>query len=116
MNLTIGHIPYLNMVPFHQGFGPGAIEKDGHALIFRSLSPRALGLEAEAGQIDAGAISLVDTFRLADRFEPLGDLGVGPTAGGQSTALGRLGASDADHSDHQPAHHRASVPNLKPRA
>jgi chorismate dehydratase len=87
VNLTIGHIPYLNMVPFHQGFGPQALEKGGHSLNFRSLSPRALGLEAEAGQIDAGAMSLVDTFRLSDKFRPLGDLGVGVRGAAGSVLL-----------------------------
>ena len=40
---------------------------DEGTIEFRSLSPHALGLEAEAGRIDAGAMSLMDTFRLADR-------------------------------------------------
>lgn len=77
MKLTIGFIPYLNMVPFHQGFGPGEIRSGDFSIQFKKLSPRALGVEAEAGQVDAGAMSLVDTFRLADRFEPLGHFGVG---------------------------------------
>jgi chorismate dehydratase len=77
MNLTIGFIPYLNMVPFHQGFGPQPIQDGEWTLQFRSLSPRALGIEAESGRVDAGALSLVDLFRLENDFEPLGDFGVG---------------------------------------
>jgi chorismate dehydratase len=77
MNLTIGYIPYLNMVPFHQGFGPAPIQEGDLSIQFKTLSPRALGLEAEAGQIDAGAMSMVDTFQLEDRFEPLGNFGIG---------------------------------------
>jgi chorismate dehydratase len=77
LNLTVGYIPYLNMVPFHQGFVPAPM-KDGDVTVqFRQLSPRILGVEAESGRIDAGALSLVDAFRLADRFEPLGDFGIG---------------------------------------
>src|SRR5437763_10284124 len=77
MKLRIGYIPYLNMVPFHQGFGPEGLKANPFELEFKEMSPRALGLEAEAGKLDAGAMSLVDSFRLADRFEPLGDFGIG---------------------------------------
>ena len=77
MNLTVGYIPYLNMVPFHQGFGPEPVRKGEWSVRFERLSPRALGLAAEAGLVDAGAMSLVDTFRLAERFEPLGNFGIG---------------------------------------
>jgi chorismate dehydratase len=77
MNIHVGYIPYLNMVPFHQGFGPQAFDLFGHRIVFRSCSPRALGLEAERGAIDAGALSLVDFLRLSDQFEPIGDFGIG---------------------------------------
>lgn len=77
MNLNVGYIPYLNMVPFHQGFGSEPMKLDDLELQFRSVSPRALGVEAEAGRIDVGAMSLIDSFRLADRFEPLGHFGIG---------------------------------------
>ncbi len=87
MNLSIGYIPYLNMVPFHQGFGPEPLQKDGFSLRFQTLSPRALGVEAEAGRIDAGAMSLMDTFHLCDRFEPLGHLGIGVKRAAQSVLL-----------------------------
>jgi len=77
MNVTIGYVPYLNMVPFHQGFGPEPIQEGDIRFQFSQVSPRALGIDAEEGRIDAGAMSLVDSFRLADQFEPLGDLGIG---------------------------------------
>jgi chorismate dehydratase len=77
MNLTVGYIPYLNMVPFHVGFGPATVERAGVRFQFQSISPRGLGLQAEAGQIDAGAMSLLDTFRLSEQFENLGDFGIG---------------------------------------
>ena len=77
MKLNVGYIPYLNMVPFHQGFGPAPIHAGDVSIEFARLPPRALGLEAEAGKIDAGAMSLVDTFRLADQFEPLSNFGIG---------------------------------------
>jgi chorismate dehydratase len=77
MNLTVGFIPYLNMVPFHQGFGPQTIQAAEHAIQFKKVSPRQLGLDAENGRLDAGAMSLVDFFRLSDRFEALGEYGIG---------------------------------------
>lgn len=76
MNLVVGYIPYLNMEPFHQHFGPECMEVSGHHIDFRPLSPKALGLEAEKGLIDAGALSLVDSLRLP-AYEPLGNFGIG---------------------------------------
>src|SRR5262249_19608311 len=73
----IGYIPYLNMAPFHQGFGPDPVEMDGERFEFFPMSPRALGIEAEKGAIDAGALSLVDCLRLSSQFEPLGLFGIG---------------------------------------
>jgi chorismate dehydratase len=77
MNIRVGFIPYLNMVPFHQGFGPEPIEIEGHRFEFQSMSPRVMGLEAEKGSIDAGALSLVDGLRFSGEFEPLGTFGIG---------------------------------------
>jgi chorismate dehydratase len=87
MNLTVGYIPYLNMVPFHQGFGPDPIHSGGISIQFRSVSPRILGFEAEAGRIDAGAMSLMDTFRLSDRYEALGNFGIGAKRAAGSVLL-----------------------------
>jgi len=75
--LRIGHVPYLNMVPFHQGFGPGPMEIDGRTLEFHSMSPRAMGLEAEKGLVDAGALSLVDWLKCSTHYEPIGRFGIG---------------------------------------
>src|SRR5712691_908305 len=77
MKLTVGYIPYLNMAPFHQGFGPALIRDGDVSIEFKKLSPRALGVEAEAGRVDAGAMSLVDAFRLSDHFEPISNFGIG---------------------------------------
>ena len=75
MILRVGYIPYLNMAPFHNGFGPAAFEKDGVRYEFPVCTPRTLGIEAEQGRVDAGALSLVDSLRLSASFEPLGALG-----------------------------------------
>src|SRR5260221_699539 len=77
MNIRVGYIPYLNMAPFHQGFGPSPLEIEGHRFEFLSMSPRVLGLEAEKGSIDAGALSLVDGIKLSALYESLGSFGIG---------------------------------------
>ncbi len=87
MNIRIGLIPYLNMVPFHHGFGPAPIDDDGRFFEFDRMSPRVLGLEAEKGTIDAGALSLVDWLNNTDQFEPLGNYGIGLKRPAQSVLL-----------------------------
>ena len=76
MNLVVGYVPYLNMSPFHIGFGPESVRLESHSVDFRTFSPKALGIEAEKGSLDAGAFSLVDSWRLKG-FEPLGSFGIG---------------------------------------
>jgi chorismate dehydratase len=66
--LRVAHIPYLNSVPFYAG-----VSETGLEMI--DLHPRALGRAAAEGSIDAGLMSIADTFASVD-FEPLGDLGI----------------------------------------
>jgi len=87
MNIRVGYIPYLNMVPFHHNFGPSPIDADGRLVEFLSMSPRALGIEAEKGIIDAGAMSLVDSLHLSSRYEPIGAFGIGVRREAQSVLL-----------------------------
>jgi chorismate dehydratase len=77
MSIRVGYIPYLNMVPFHQRFGPEAVQVEGHRFEFLSMSPRRLGLEADKGAVDAGAMSLVDYLRLSPSYVPVGSYGLG---------------------------------------
>jgi len=67
--LRVGQIPYLNLEPFFFGLSvvPGPVVE------LHPLPPRAMGLLADEGGLDAGAFSLMDSVRLEDRFEPLGD-------------------------------------------
>jgi len=67
--IRIAHIPYLNSAPFYAGMQDERLE-------MIDLHPRALGQAAERGDIDAGLMSIADTFR-NPQFEPLGDLGIG---------------------------------------
>jgi chorismate dehydratase len=87
MILRVGYIPYLNMAPFHKGFGPQRFEKNGVQYEFPVCTPRTLGMEAEQGRVDAGALSLVDSLRLAGSFEPLGQLGIGVKGPAQSVLV-----------------------------
>ncbi len=66
--LRIAHISYLNSAPFFVGMEDERME-------MVDLNPRALGQAAERGEIDAGLMSIADTFRMP-HFEPLGDLGI----------------------------------------
>ncbi len=87
MNIRVGYIPYLNMVPFHHGFGPEPMEAAGRRYEFQSISPRALGLAAEKGVIDVGALSLVDWVRSSSQYEPIGRYGIGVRKEAQSVLL-----------------------------
>src|SRR5882724_11779957 len=87
MIIRVGYIPYLNMAPFHQGFGPEPCEINGYRFEFHPMSPRTLGLEAEKGTIDAGAMSLVDCLKLAETFEPVGSFGIGLKRDAQSVLV-----------------------------
>lgn len=66
--LRIAHISYLNSTPFFAGM-------ENEHLEMVEMDPRTLGQAAEQGQVDAGLMSIVDTFR-NPQFEPLGDLGI----------------------------------------
>jgi len=66
--IRIAHISYLNSAPFF-----ASMDDEGLEMI--DLHPRALGRAAERGDIDAGLMSIADTFRNPE-FEPLGDLGI----------------------------------------
>jgi chorismate dehydratase len=67
--LRVGQIPYLNLEPFFFGL-PAA---GGTGVELHPMPPRAMGQLAAQGDLDAGAFSLMDSVRLEERFEPLGD-------------------------------------------
>jgi chorismate dehydratase len=87
MNIRIGYIPYLNMVPFHHGFGPDPMDIGDRQLEFVPMSPRVLGQGADKETIDAGALSLVDGLRLSAQYESLGSYGIGLKESAQSVLL-----------------------------
>jgi chorismate dehydratase len=67
--LRVGQIPYLNLEPFFFGLAATV----GPVVELHPMPPRAMGQLAAEGGLDAGAFSLMDSVRLKDRFEPLGD-------------------------------------------
>ena len=67
---VMARVPYLNCAPFFHGW-PAEEFWD-----WVDLPPRQLGMEADAGRIVAGPMSLVDFLRLQDRFERLGNMGI----------------------------------------
>jgi len=66
---TLALIPYLNCEPFYHG-----LDRLGLDIVHEV--PRELGKLADAGAATCGPMAVADTFRLKDRFEPLGDFGI----------------------------------------
>lgn len=87
MIIRVGHVPYLNMVPFYQGFGPEPLEIEGRRFEFWRRTPRTLGVDAEAGILDAAPLSLVDSLRMETQYEPIGAFGLGVKRSAQSVFL-----------------------------
>ncbi|MBI4282286.1 MAG: menaquinone biosynthesis protein [Chloroflexi bacterium] len=67
--LRIGQIPYLNCEPFFHGLALEGVE-------LCPMPPSAMGPLAQAGELDAAPFSLVQSFGLEGRYEPLGDMGI----------------------------------------
>jgi chorismate dehydratase len=74
--LRVGQIPYLNLEPFFFGLSASVALRQAQGapeVELHPLPPRAMGILADEGGLDAGTFSLMDSVRLGDRFEPLGD-------------------------------------------
>jgi chorismate dehydratase len=69
MALRVAQVPYLHYEPFYFD-----MERRGIELV--ELVPSAIAAAAEHGDIDAAPFPLADSFRLANRFEPLAGFGV----------------------------------------
>ena len=65
MALRIGRVPYLHAEPFY-------VDMARRGLALTELTPRAIGVAAANGEIDAGPVPLVDCFRLEDRLQASG--------------------------------------------
>jgi chorismate dehydratase len=64
MAIRVGRVPYLHAEPFYFDMARRGIE-------LYEMVPSTLVASAEQGEIDAGPIPLVDSFRLADHFQPV---------------------------------------------
>jgi chorismate dehydratase len=62
MALRVARIPYLHAEPFY-------VDMARRGLELIELTPRAVGVAAANGEIDAGPVPLVDTFRLEGRMQ-----------------------------------------------
>lgn len=67
--INVAQIPYLNCVPFYWDKSTQSPKE----LKWIEVHPKALGGLAREGKIDAGPVSLVDSFELEKDFEPLSD-------------------------------------------
>ncbi len=74
MPLKVGEIPYLNCAPFY--WDKKIRVEAGLGIEWVPLPPKALGQLARRAEIDAGPLSLMDSFDVEPYFEPLSDLGI----------------------------------------
>jgi chorismate dehydratase len=70
MNLNIGRISYANTSPFFH-FWP-----EGGRYSLKSGAPRELAIAALEGDLLAGPLPVVETWKMEDRFGPLGFWGI----------------------------------------
>ena len=89
MNIRVGYIPYLNMVPFHHNFGPKPMDMNGHMfeLLSRNVSPRSGFGGGEGNSWMPAPSPLVDSLHLASRYGPVGTFGIGMQRAAQSVLL-----------------------------
>jgi chorismate dehydratase len=78
IKLRVARLPYVNVIPFFL---------DDSIATELTASPRQLGYEAITGRIDAGPLSLLDTWRLEQEFEPVGDFGIAVRGPARSVLL-----------------------------
>lgn len=74
MSLKVAEIPYLNCAPFY--WDKKLRAESGLTVEWMTLPPKPLGQLARRTEIDAGPISLIDSFDVEPYFEPLSDLGI----------------------------------------
>ena len=79
MIVRIGYIPYLNMAPFHRGFGPQPFEAEGHQFNFNSdVSRRHAGAQRlKKGSWMQGRCRSSIISGCPERMRLLGSYGIG---------------------------------------
>lgn len=79
--MKIAEIPYLNCAPFYWN------KKGGESHQWISVTPRELGELARKKELDAGPVSLCDSFSLEKDYEALGNLGIAVKNSAKSVLL-----------------------------
>jgi len=79
--MKVAEIPYLNSLPFYWK------NQKNKTFKWIQVSPKKMGQLARKGEIDAGPISLVDSFALEEHFETLSDLGIAVKNSAKSVLL-----------------------------
>ena len=64
MTVTVARIPFMYAEPFYN-------DMERRGLQLREFLPSGLASALRSGEIDAGPVSLVDTFKLEDQFQPI---------------------------------------------
>lgn len=85
MEIKIGEIPYLNLAPFY--WNRSVLEDSGIKFQWVKVSPKDLGELAREKKIDAGPVSLVDSFEVEKDYEELSSLGISAKKSAQSVIL-----------------------------
>lgn len=65
MAIRVARVPYLHAEPFY-------MDMERRGITLYEMVPSAVTAAAVHGEIDAGPLPLVDCFRLADRWQPVG--------------------------------------------
>lgn len=100
MAIKVGRVPYLHCEPFY-------FDMERRGIELHEMTPSALASAAQEGEVDAGLVPLVDSFRLEDRFQPVSGFCVASTEQSGSVFLystrpieelggARIGITDED--------------------
>ena len=100
MPISVARIPNLECEAFY-------FDMERRGIELRNMEPNAVAAALEQGEIDAGPVSLLDTFRLSPKATPIAGFCVASAAGAMSSALhskepigalsgGRIALGDGD--------------------
>ena len=80
MPITVAHIPNLECEAFY-------FDMERRGIELRNLEPNEVANALEQGEVDAGPVSLVDTFRVAPKAVPISGFCVASVARAMSSVL-----------------------------
>ena len=85
MEIRIAVIPYLNCAPFY--WNKSILSGSELKIRWISATPKALGQLAKQQAIDAGPVSMVDSFEIEENYEELSSLGIAVKKSAESVIL-----------------------------